>query len=164
MTTKKERREIGEGIVSYEARKGPGDVARENAWCLFLILAPAAALFSASESFRDWKFWIPSAFAALLALLNATAVCERLVLFRGLGVQFETASCLGARQRTFVEENKIEAVLINEAVTSTDAYYYLCFVMKSGDDMALAFPTSRPGVDFLAAAYNEAKALLEKKR
>ena len=37
--TKKERREIGEGIVSYEARKGPGDVARENAWCLFLILA-----------------------------------------------------------------------------------------------------------------------------
>jgi len=87
-----------------------------------------------------------------------------------------------------VEENKIEAVLINEvspvllqspwgprsdpsrlpgmiqAVTSTDAYYYLCFVMKSGDDMALAFPTSRPGVDFLAAAYNEAKALLEKKR
>ncbi|WZN59724.1 hypothetical protein HKI87_02g12500 [Chloropicon roscoffensis] len=164
MTTKKERMEIGEGIVSYEARKGPGDVARENAWCLFLILAPAAALFSASESFRDWKFWIPSAFAALLALLNATAVCERLVLFRGLGVQFETASCLGARQRTFVEENKIEAVLINEAVTSTDAYYYLCFVMKSGDDMALAFPTSRPGVDFLAAAYNEAKALLEKKR
>ena len=116
-----------------------------------------------------------------------------------------------------MEENKIEAVLINEvspvllqspwgprsdpsrlpgmiqAVTSTDAYYYLCFVMKSGDDMALAFPvrspppcvflrcrareradrslslksvsqTSRPGVDFLAAAYNEAKALLEKKR
>mmetsp|Transcript_4484 Transcript_4484/g.16094 ORF Transcript_4484/g.16094 Transcript_4484/m.16094 type:complete len:164 (-) Transcript_4484:137-628(-) len=162
--TKKERREIGEGIVSYEARKGPGDVARENAWCLFLILASAAALFSASESFRDWKVWISSAFAALLALLNATAVCERLVLFRGLGVQFETASCLGARQRTFVEENKIEAVLINEAVTSTDAYYYLCFVMKSGDDMALAFPTSRPGVDFLAAAYNEAKALLEKKR
>ena len=63
-----------------------------------------------------------------------------------------------------MEENKIEAVLINEvspvllqspwgprsdpsrlpgtiqAVTSTDAYYYLCFVMKSGDDMALAFP------------------------
>ena len=124
--TKKDRREIGEGIVSYEARKGPGDVARENAWCLFLILASAAALFSASESFRDWKVWvrwerlrwpitlplpppflspdgrgrrlvstdtiffffqIPSAFAALLALLNATAVCERLVLFRGLGVQ-----------------------------------------------------------------------------
>jgi len=85
--TKKERREIGEGIVSYEARKGPGDVARENAWCLFLILASAAALFSASESFRDWKVWISSAFAALLALLNATAVCERLVLFRGLGVQ-----------------------------------------------------------------------------
>lgn len=82
--------------------------------------------------------------------------------------QFETASCLGARQRTFVEENKIEAVLINEvspvllqspwgprsdpsrlpgmiqAVTSTDAYYYLCFVMKSGDDMALAFPVRSP--------------------
>ena len=53
--TKKDRREIGEGIVSYEARKGPGDVARENAWCLFLILASAAALFSASESFRDWR-------------------------------------------------------------------------------------------------------------
>lgn len=67
-----------------------------------------------------------------------------------------------------MEENKIEAVLINEvspvllqspwgprsdpsrlpgmiqAVTSTDAYYYLCFVMKSGDDMALAFPVRSP--------------------
>ena len=73
-----------------------------------------------------------------------------------MGVQFET-NTLAAKQRTFVEENKIEAVLINEAVTSVDVYYYLCCLIKNEEEMVIGFPAFKPGLRFLAQVYKEAK-------
>jgi len=44
--------------------------------------------------------------------------------------------------KTFFERNEIAAVLINEAVTAVDVYYYLCFVIKGSEELAIGFPVS----------------------
>ena len=62
-----------------------------------------------------------------------------------------------------MEEDKISAVVINEAVTTVDVYYYLCFVIEREADLMVGFPTSKPGVDFLVQVYREAKTFFPQK-
>ncbi|UPQ98400.1 hypothetical protein HOP50_02g17060 [Chloropicon primus] len=148
-------------VVSYEVRKSAIDVIAENAWWLAALLVLVGCLYTVAEESRTR--WLPFLFIYLVALLCRTAVCERVVLFRGLGVQLESTNCLAARSRMFLEENDIESVLINEAVTTSDVYYYLCFTVQGSKDMAVGFPTFKPGVEFIAELYKEAKRFFPSK-
>ena len=77
--------------------------------------------------------------------------------------QFERTNSLVSTRKIFVEEDKISAVVINEAVTTVDVYYYLCFVIEREADLMVGFPTSKPGVDFLVQVYREAKTFFPQK-
>ena len=77
--------------------------------------------------------------------------------------QFERTNSLVSTRKIFVEENKISAVVINEAVTTVDVYYYLCFVIEREADLMVGFPTSKPGIDFLVQVYREAKTFFPQK-
>uniref|UniRef100_A0A7S2Z9L9 Phosphatidylinositol N-acetylglucosaminyltransferase subunit H conserved domain-containing protein n=1 Tax=Chloropicon laureae TaxID=464258 RepID=A0A7S2Z9L9_9CHLO len=94
-----------------------------------------------------------------LCLLHACRATkyERVTLFKGIGAQIESGGLLMQTSKTFFERNEIAAVLINEAVTAVDVYYYLCFVIKGSEELAIGFPTSRPSANFLAQVYKEAK-------
>jgi len=65
----------------------------------------------------------------------------------------------GALQRTFVPVERVAAVVLNEAVTTCDAYFYLAVALHGEPRLRLPFAALRPRLDQLVAPYRAANAL-----
>merc|ERR1712118_218735 len=140
-----ERRLRGDGIVTYVVSKTLAVVAST----LLLLLGWHVV------DLRRILLSSTLCLAALVAhLVTQTQLSESITLIKQLGVQIESKTLL-VSSRTFVEKPVV--VLLNEAITSSEVYYYLCFVREGEKDVAVAFPTSRPSSNFLIQAYKESK-------
>jgi hypothetical protein len=141
-------------VISYTVTKSLKEVGRENFWWLFsLSLLWGYHCFLADVG----KGVLVLATCLVIFQVKQTALYENFTLFRGTGIQVESVNLLATKQKAFIEQNKIAAVVINEAVTPVDVYYYLCVVVEHEDEVATAFPTCKPGLDFIVEVYQEAK-------
>jgi hypothetical protein len=72
--------------------------------------------------------------AALLGARAAAScvVSETLLVMRHVGVQLSTRRLLGAATVRFLDLERVTQVIVNEAVTVHDIFYYLCFRYNSG--------------------------------
>ena len=80
--------------------------------------------------------WLILGAAASLALAIASAasavVSESVLVMRDVGVQLSVRTMLSRSPRSvrFIDAETIVSVLVNEAVTTSDVFFYLCFVTK----------------------------------
>jgi len=132
---------------------------------LLCVALAAAALPAASVarkagcSLVTCAALLASAAAATAAVARVTAV-ERLLLLPRLGLQLERQRVLGAVDRRFAPLERVAAVVINEAVTATSAYFYLAVALRGEQRLLLPFRHSRPRLEQLRAPYRAALALL----
>ncbi len=116
----------------------------------------------------------------LYALSNAIATSETLLLLPHLGMQLESRTlwCVlqcehtsargcahwndarGGVRRRFLPLERVAAVLLNEAVSTTDVRFYLALVLRDEPRLALPFPQLAPRLAQLTAPYRAAAALL----
>ncbi len=61
-------------------------------------------------------------------------------------------------RRTFVPLERVAAVLIHEAVTTTGVYFYLALALRDGAALALPFGSLRPRLAQLLPPYRAAHA------
>jgi hypothetical protein len=62
-------------------------------------------------------------------------------------------------RRTFLPVERIAAVLVNEAVTTTRVYFYLAVALHGAAELALPFAALRPRLADLLAPYRAANEL-----
>ena len=62
-------------------------------------------------------------------------------------------------RRTFLPLERVAAVVINEAVTTTGVYFYLAVALRGAGALALPFAALRPRLPALLAPYRAANAL-----
>lgn len=137
--------------------------------------------------------WLILGAAASLALAIASAasavVSESVLVMRDVGVQLSVRTMLSRSPRSvrFIDAETIVSVLVNEAVTTSDVFFYLCFVTRHGvgdvrggtdrrpsgegdvggsnparrrDGVALAFPFLKPPLPIIARVYAETHVAL----
>lgn len=139
--------------------------------------------------------WLILGAAASLALAIASAasavVSESVLVMRDVGVQLSVRTMLSRSPRSvrFIDAETIVSVLVNEAVTTSDVFFYLCFVTKgrvghvpggggtdrrrpsgdgdvggskprSRDGVVLVFPSLRPPLSVIARVYAEVHVAL----
>merc|ERR1712216_267138 len=98
-------------VISYTVTKSLKEVGRENFWWLFsLSLLWGCHCFLADVG----KGVLVLATCLVIFQVKQTALYETFTLFRGTGIQVESVNLLAAKQKAFIEQNKIAAVVINE--------------------------------------------------
>ena len=104
--------------------------------------------------------------AALLGARAAAScvVSETLLVMRHVGVQLSTRRLLGAATVRFLDLERVTQVIVNEAVTVHDIFYYLCFRYNSGGGVGggvvLVYPELKPGLPILQRVYTEVHELI----
>lgn len=81
---------------------------------------------------------------------------ENMLVMQGVGIQLETEYVLGGKDAVFLDRATIETVVLNEAVTTTEAFYYLAILLHGESSTAVAFETLRPGRSILLPALQTA--------
>ena len=136
--------------------------------------------------------WLILGAVASLALAIASAasavVSESVLVMRDVGVQLSVRTMLSRSPRSvrFIDAETIVSVLVNEAVTTSDVFFYLCFVTRgrvgdarggadrrpSGDGdvegskprcrdgVVLVFPSLRPPLSVISRVYAEVHVAL----
>lgn len=66
----------------------------------------------------------------------------------------ETRRRLGGATRRFVPAGAVRSVLINEALTGSECFFYLCIAVAGDKDLALPFPTTRPRLEQILPVYH----------
>lgn len=84
---------------------------------------------------------------------------ENMLVMQGVGIQLETEYVLGGKDVVFLDRATIETVVLNEAVTTTEAFYYLAILLHGESSTAVAFETLRPGRSTLLPALQTAAAM-----
>ena len=96
---------------------------------------------------------------ALLAL-SRLAAAESVLLLPHLGLQVETRECGGWVRRQFVDAARVEAVVINESVSTTCVHFYLAVALRGEPRLLLLFAELQPRLEAIAGVYHEAAAAL----
>jgi GPI-GlcNAc transferase complex, PIG-H component len=79
---------------------------------------------------------------------------------RGLGVQLTTRYRSGSQSIVLIEADQIDSVIINEAITMHRVIFYLAFIVKGKDSLAVAFAATRPRLHVLKAVYRDAQSAM----
>eukprot|EP00953_Heterococcus_sp_UTEX-ZZ885_P026294 14217-Heterococcus_DN1.PRE.6 len=140
-------------------------------------------------SSSGWPYWtVPSALASLAAalctaagssavmmasaviLLLTSILClaaqrsqvleESVTIMRGLGVQLITRYRSGSQSVVLLAVDRIDSVIINEAITMQRVIFYLAFIVKGKDSLAVAFEATRPRLHMLKAVYRDAQSAM----
>eukprot|EP00798_Chlamydomonas_sp_ICE-L_P029153 gene29151-32374_t len=104
-------------------------------------------------------------------LVAALHMAETMRVLVGVGIVLESRRRCGAMVSTetrFVDINNIEAIIINEGLTTTNVYYYLALMIKqpkmhSGDEqgaLVIPFKNLMPRLHILQEVYVEVHNLL----
>jgi len=127
-------------------------------------LATAAPLVAAGTRSAGYSRASACALLALLAAVAAAAgratASETLLLLPHLGLQVESLSVLGAARRRFEPLERIAAVVINEAVTTTCVYFYLAVALRGEGRLLLPFAALRPRLNELLGPYLAVRGML----
>ncbi|CAE7881618.1 Pigh [Symbiodinium microadriaticum] len=124
------------------------------------FVAEAAEDKGTSQSALIWSFGIPAllgsvacwrtaaAATALLLVLRATrarqVVEEVAVGIEGLGLQLSTRRSGGSIASDFISASSIQDIIIAEAVTFWDVFYYLVVEIKGSERTKVPFQHLRP--------------------
>jgi GPI-GlcNAc transferase complex, PIG-H component len=79
---------------------------------------------------------------------------------RGFGVQLTTRYRSGNQSVVLIEADQIDSVIINEAITVHRVIFYLAFIVKGKDRLAVAFEATRPRLNVLKLVYRDAPAAM----
>eukprot|EP00894_Picocystis_sp_ML_P002718 jgi/Pico_ML_1/53235/g3812.t1 len=82
-----------------------------------------------------------------------------MLVIRGVGIQLETEYVLGGKDLVFLDQAQVDTVVLNEAVTTTEAFYYLAILLRDECGVAVAFEKLRPGLRVLLPALQTADAM-----
>jgi len=91
-----------------------------------------------------------------------TVTSESITVLQDVGIILKTTRSCGWTQSTFIDLEKIRAVIINEAVTAVDVKMYLAFVLYNGSEMAVAFPNLLPRLAVLQPMYREISRMIQR--
>jgi GPI-GlcNAc transferase complex, PIG-H component len=78
---------------------------------------------------------------------------------KGLGMQLTTRYRSGS-QSVLIEGDQIDSVIINEAITMHRVIFYLAFVVKDKNNLAVAFAATRPRLNVLKLVYRDAHSTM----
>jgi hypothetical protein len=76
---------------------------------------------------------------------------ESLEVVRDMGVQLTTKYFSGREKHKFIEKEKIRNVIVNEGIKFGDIKFYLAFVIRSSDEMIIAFEVRQIRLIFLSS-------------
>jgi hypothetical protein len=79
---------------------------------------------------------------------------------KGLGVQLTTRYRSGRKSIVLLEADQIDSVIINEAIAMHRVIFYLAFIVKGKDSLAVAFETTRPRLSVLKLVYKDAHSAM----
>eukprot|EP00953_Heterococcus_sp_UTEX-ZZ885_P040000 20472-Heterococcus_DN1.PRE.2 len=133
-------------------------------WALPSALASlAAALYSAAAS--SPMVVILTAVLLLVSILYLAATRsqvleESVTIMRGFGVQLTTRYRSGNQSVVLIEADQIDSVIINEAITVHRVIFYLAFIVKGKDRLAVAFEATHPRLNVLKLVYRDAHAAM----
>lgn len=85
---------------------------------------------------------------------------ESLLVIQQMGVQFQSVDVLGRQNCSFIAHSDITDVIINEAVTFSDVFYYVSFLIKGKNHMVLAFREIRPRLEVSLKVYHGTLSIL----
>eukprot|EP00891_Asterochloris_glomerata_P006298 jgi/Astpho2/6298/Aster-x0723 len=83
---------------------------------------------------------------------------ESIMVITGLAVVLETHTVCGMGSSAVLDAALIQDVIINEAVTTSKAFFYIAFILRGQRKMAVGFRRMRPRLHILQPAY---RALLK---
>jgi hypothetical protein len=151
--------QIDADTVEYRVCRSTRDALTSSAAPIWLLLAACLTLVAISLAEGDvssllltlihggsfgieWLnsivAWLALAAASSLALALASAasavVSESVLVMRDVGVQLSvrTMTSRSPRSVRFIDVETIAHVVLNEAVTTSDVFHYLCFVTRRG--------------------------------
>ncbi|CAE6959496.1 PIGH [Symbiodinium sp. CCMP2456] len=105
-----------------------------------------------------------AAATALLLVLRATrarqVVEEVAVGIEGLGLQLSTRRSGGSIASDFISASSIQDIIIAEAVTFWDVFYYLVVEIKGSERTKVPFQHLRPGIEDQAQVLRTLRRLL----
>ncbi|CAK9076758.1 unnamed protein product [Durusdinium trenchii] len=93
-----------------------------------------------------WKLAVVLLLGAAVWIFPRDVAEEKLVCMKGLGLQLSSRNRSGKTTSDFVEMSEIEEIIIAEAVTYFDVFYYLVVELKGSDRTKVPFRTLRPPV------------------
>jgi phosphatidylinositol glycan class H protein len=77
-----------------------------------------------------------------------------------MGVQLTTKYFSGLEKHKFIEKEKIRNVIVNEGIKFGDIKFYLAFVIRSSDEMIIAFENLMPKLRVLSDVFQGARYIL----
>lgn len=86
-----------------------------------------------------------------IKLIFLTMFLESLEVVRDMGVQLTTKYFSGLEKHKFIEKEKIRNVIVNEGIKFGDIKFYLAFVIRSSDEMIIAFEVRQIRSIFLSS-------------
>lgn len=92
--------------------------------------------------------------------ITNTVYEERMIVMRDVGIQMVTRYWGGKETFSFVETNKIQAMVINEGFHQMSVIAYLAFILEDGNEMALGFKHLFPPMHSLVQIYRASRALM----
>ena len=125
--------------------------------CVALLLSLSLAAASCRETPLSSATLLALLAAALFASTRAT-VEESFLILPGVGLRVEARLNGGGVQWRFVPQERVAAVVINEAVSTTSVYFYLAVALHGDSKLLLPFPAFRPRLAQLVPVYQEAMA------
>ncbi|GMH45052.1 hypothetical protein BSKO_13009 [Bryopsis sp. KO-2023] len=84
---------------------------------------------------------------------------EKLIVWEGLGITLESRSRLGCIDSKFIEIEKIKDVVLSEVMTSVSVDFYLVFVVRGQDELAVAFEHLKPRLSITRQVYRDLCAM-----
>jgi len=85
---------------------------------------------------------------------------ESLLVIRQLGVQLTTKFYSGKEDSQFIDNSKIDAVILNEGITCGDIIFYMAFIVKNKQKMVVAFKNLRPRLNPLLEIFNTTRTII----
>jgi hypothetical protein len=65
---------------------------------------------------------------------------ESLIVIEGVGIQTKTTFLSGRSQTRFIDDHKINEVIINEGISGFQVIFYLAVMLQDSDEMVVVFP------------------------
>lgn len=130
-------------------------------WLSMAAVSTVATLTVITAS-AQWllQVLVSCATATCLLLYANQPVEESVEVVEGVGVVLRTRRRHGGWRSELIDIERVRAVIINEAVTTTDVQFYLAFVLHDAAEMAVAFPNLLPRLEALQPIYQAVHGLL----
>eukprot|EP00898_Chlorokybus_atmophyticus_P000097 jgi/Chlat1/1088/Chrsp110S01545 len=157
---------IQHGVADVEFKVSRTERQFLSSWEKALLLAALA--LATYQIHTHWRLsWVALvrtqsvvlSIAALLVLIARKLLqvrSESLLVLRGVGVQLCTTYYSGLSSFTFLDIERVRALVINEAIGAVTCHFYMAIIVEGSDSMTLVFPKLLPRIAILRKVYQEA--------